>query len=599
MKKILVFSCLVLLFLGSLVQAQAQAQVAEELIVNFVLPPLAEIEVTKGGESLIHINEREEFQKNIVISESEVLVSEDYFGARVAMPSYYIYFRPFSKLKVEDNLELMQGSVWVKVLKGGDDFSMSLGSLSLKSSEGEFLLYISPDHDDLAVKVLSGSVQIAHEVNGQELVLLNEKMTKLDLQGYLIAPLPVEPDLITRWWEFEAYEESMSFPVADAGEDQYIIESAPVTLNGLNSVFNDGDVFEWTLVEGPVSEVIYDTSDITRPMFTPPAGGVYRFNLVVVSENGIRSEPDTVRIFVGENYLSTVQYFDDVSPSDSKSIAINYLRKHGVIRGYKDEVTGKSLFYPRSPVTRAQVLKIFFLGSNIDVPEVDETADTGFLDVSSDQWYAKYVRFAKNEEIIKGNPDGNYRPDQPVNRVAAIKIALEINKVNVETSGLTNNYSDVAEDVWFASYMAFAYENHLFDADENGEVLPDAEMTRDEVADLMYRLIKVGLVGARGKLMGYTIEADGETPVSKAQVQIYSTKESELLPTSENEDSQVTLDADALLRTVETDEDGSFLVTLPVGFYSVQVFSENEISQKSFTVEIQNQKTTSVMLETE
>jgi hypothetical protein len=40
------------------------------------------------------------------------------------------------------------------------------------------------------------------------------------------------------------------------------------------------------------------------------------------------------------------------------------------------------------------------------------------------------------------------------------------------------------------------------------------------------------------------------------------------------------------------------LATLPVGFYSVQVVSE-EGAQKSFVVEIQNQKTTSVVLETE
>jgi hypothetical protein len=533
MKKILVPLFLILLFLTS----SASVRAAEELIVNFILPPSSQVEIIQNGDSNDLINESEEYQKNISVSNSDIFVNKDYFGARIAMPSYYVYFRPFSRLKVENGLELMQGSLWVKALKGGDDFSLTLGPLSLQSSEGEFLLYISPEHDDLAVKVLSGSVHVMHETNGQEIVLSEEKMTRLDSQGYLIVPLPIEPDLITKWWEFEAYEESMSFPVADAGEDQYMIESAPVTLNGLNSVFNDGDVFEWTLTEGPVSEVIYDTSDITRPVFTPPAPGVYRFSLVIVSDEGMRSEPDTVRIFVGENYLSTVQYFDDVPPSDPKSIAINYLRKHGVIRGYKDEVTGKSLFYPKSPVTRAQVLKIFFLGSNVDVPEVAEGADTGFLDVPSDQWYAKYVRFAKNEGIVKGNPDGDYSPDQPVNLVSALKIALEINEVNVEAMDVTKNYSDVSEEVWFAKYLAFAYENNLFDADEDGNVRPDKEMSRDEVADLMYRFIKAGLVGARGKLMGYTVESDGATPVPKARVQVYSTKENALVPTSESGDS--------------------------------------------------------------
>ena len=169
MKKIPVLLSLVVLFLSSLAQVQAQA---EELIVNFILPPASQVKVFRGGEVSEIVNESDEYQKNVVVSNSDILVDGDYFGARVAMSSYYIYFRPFSKLKVESALELDQGSVWVKVLKGGDDFSISLGSLSLESSEGEFLLYISPEHDDLAVKVLDGNVSVLHEKTGHRISLL-------------------------------------------------------------------------------------------------------------------------------------------------------------------------------------------------------------------------------------------------------------------------------------------------------------------------------------------------------------------------------------------------------------------------------------------
>jgi hypothetical protein len=587
----------VLLVISLITSMVSFARAYDEIIVNFVLPPSSSATLSESSGDTALINDNESYQKSYAISNSSIYIDQDFFGARVAMPSYYVYFRPGAEVSVREELELTRGSIWVKALKGGDDFHIQVGPLVVTSSEGEFLLYISPAHDDIAVKTLEGIVSVHHGVTGQNVVMEKEYMTQIDGHGYLIAPLPFEPELIPKWWEFEDYEESRSIPVANAGEDQYVLDGSSITLNGLTSTFNDGDIFEWTLVEGPVSEVIYDTTDITRPVFTPPAPGVYRFSLSILSGEGIRSESDTVRIFVGENYLSSVDYFDDVSSDDPKSIAINYLRKHGVIRGYKDEVSGKSLFYPKSPVTRAQVLKVFFLGSNIDVPDIDENDDTGFVDVSADQWYAKYVKYAKDEGIIKGNPDGKYRPDQPVNRAAALKIALEINNVDVESSNRDITFSDVPYDSWFAFYMAFAYEHQLFDPDDDFQVRPDAEMTRDEVADLMYRLIKRGLVGSRGRLSGFVVQADGEA-VSDAQVQVYTTKESSMIATSDDEDPHLYLEADVLLRTVETDEAGSFLITLPVGLYSVQVASDDGFTEKSFIVEVQNQKNTSVMLET-
>ncbi len=575
------------------------AKAEGELIVNFILPPESKATVTGvQGDSILE-NTSDTMQKSFTVSQSTLRVDGDFFGARIAMPSYYIYFRSPVTMKVQDYMELDSGSIWIHTIGSDPSFSMKVGPLLLKSNEAEFLAYISPSHEDLAIKVLTGTVAVSHSITGQEITVPAERMVRLDSYGYLIAPLPFEPDLIVKWWEFENFEESLALPVADAGEDQYVLEATSVTLDGLNSVFNDGDVFEWTLAEGPVSEVVYDTGDITKPIFTPPVIGVYKFSLVIVSKDGIRSEPDTVRVFVGENYLSSVQYFNDVSADDPKSIGINYLRKHGVVSGYRDEVSGKTLFYPKSPVTRAQVLKVFFLGSNIDVPEIADGSDTGFLDVDSKQWYAKFVRYAKDQSVIQGNPDGLYRPDQTVNRAAALKIALEINRVN--TSGIATDltYADVPADAWYKNYMAFAYSHMLFDPDSDGKVRPDAEMTRDEVADLMYRLIKAGLVGQRGKLSGYVVGSDGASAVANATVQIFTTKQSILSPTSRGVDPQPYLEADALLKSVNASADGGFLVTLPVGFYSVRVLPGSDTgNQKSFIVEVQNQKTTSIVLET-
>lgn len=88
-------------------------------------------------------------------------------------------------------------------------------------------------------------------------------------------------------------------PVADAGPDQHVAEPQLITLDGGGSfIYDPCSVleYEWDQLVGPAVELNDPTG--MHPTFMPEVEGEYRFELVVISEEGF-SEPDEVLVLVG------------------------------------------------------------------------------------------------------------------------------------------------------------------------------------------------------------------------------------------------------------------------------------------------------------
>ena len=157
--------------------------------------------------------------------------------------------------------------------------------------------------------------------------------------------------------------------------------------------------------------------------------------------------------------------FPDVPSTSPYSEAITTLQSEGVIEGNPD-----GTFNPNGTINRAEFLKII-LEARGDVP-----ASTGncFPDVKN-EWYAQYICVAKEEGIIQGYPDGNFKPSQPVNFVEAGKIL------------------SLAYDQPIDQYSPDWYEPYAR-ALEAGNAIPgsiaalDAPLTRGEMAEMMWRL---------------------------------------------------------------------------------------------------------------
>jgi hypothetical protein len=130
-------------------------------------------------------------------------------------------------------------------------------------------------------------------------------------------------------------------------------------------------------------------------------------------------------------------------------------------------------FRPDNTVNRVEFLKIALEAAGVDTSSATEPS--GFEDLDSDGWYIDYVRYAKEEGIVEGYEDGTFRPVQDVTVAEALKMGYET--LGIETT-------DVEDGAWYARYLNHALENDvLFE-----ELDPSAGMSRRDTVWVMWKL---------------------------------------------------------------------------------------------------------------
>lgn len=175
--------------------------------------------------------------------------------------------------------------------------------------------------------------------------------------------------------------------------------------------------------------------------------------------------------------------FSDASETHKNYVSIEYLKSAGIIGGYAD-----GTFKPDNTINRAEVLKIILQGSAIEAPDLTNKPE--FTDVAQDQWFAKYIMKAKEIGIVKGNPDGSFAPARSVNKAELLKMLLIANNVDVSSYATSETtFLDVDKNAWYFSYINFAQSTGLIRFNGAANLEPAKELTRGEVAEIMYLLI--------------------------------------------------------------------------------------------------------------
>ncbi len=181
-----------------------------------------------------------------------------------------------------------------------------------------------------------------------------------------------------------------------------------------------------------------------------------------------------------EKQSENANIFTDISPTHKNAKALTYLKQEGIIGGYSD-----GSFKPDKKVNRGEALKMIFKAMNISIRK---NLENPFNDVSKRDWFADYVLSAYDKKIVKGYSDGSFKPEKTVGRAEYFKILINASNLPLEGIPKRNPFADVEKNSWFAEYAEFAKNNRLLDFGTN--FLPNEGMTRGEVAESIYRLIK-------------------------------------------------------------------------------------------------------------
>ena len=178
-------------------------------------------------------------------------------------------------------------------------------------------------------------------------------------------------------------------------------------------------------------------------------------------------------------FVDNSKSFDDVADNDWYNSAVDFASSHQLFNG-----TTETSFSPNVTMTRGMLAVVLHNLENN--PEGAESAD--FSDVGTD-YYANAVDWAAEEGIISGYGDGNFGPNDSITREQLAVMLYRYAGSPATDTGL--NFSDAAQINGYASKaVSWAVENGIISGRDTGELDPQGNATRAEVASMLMRFCK-------------------------------------------------------------------------------------------------------------
>lgn len=125
-----------------------------------------------------------------------------------------------------------------------------------------------------------------------------------------------------------------------------------------------------------------------------------------------------------------------------------------------------------------------------------------FKDVNLSQWYHEDVDFAVGEGYMQGFPGDTFQPGGLLTRAQLVTILYRLSE---DTGTCSQSFTDVADSAWYADAVAWAYANGVVTGFPDGSFRPNAPITREQTAAILYRYAEfTGMgTGARAPLADF------------------------------------------------------------------------------------------------
>ena len=151
------------------------------------------------------------------------------------------------------------------------------------------------------------------------------------------------------------------------------------------------------------------------------------------------------------------------------------------IFGYED-----GTFRPDNNMSRAEAAAIFArLISEQKGEKISGKSD--FADVKSNEWYSKFIGYIEKYGIIKGYDNNTFKPDENISRAEFVAITVRFNSLfnDVKKGSYTVKYTDVANNYWAYSDIAYAKHAGWLNGYADGTFKGDNAITRAEVVTVV------------------------------------------------------------------------------------------------------------------
>ena len=181
--------------------------------------------------------------------------------------------------------------------------------------------------------------------------------------------------------------------------------------------------------------------------------------------------------------VSANAFTDDSKVNDSYAEAVAVLNGMGVFKGYED-----GSFKPEGDITRAEVATIVYRIYTADVAKNDKSSlyatYNKFSDMAGASWAAGYIGYCANAELVKGYPDGTFKPSGKVTGYEVLAMILR-------AVGYDKNGEFTGAD-WALHVAQTAQQAGLLKNVKGVDL--NAAASRELVAELLFRGIQASTV---------------------------------------------------------------------------------------------------------
>jgi len=174
--------------------------------------------------------------------------------------------------------------------------------------------------------------------------------------------------------------------------------------------------------------------------------------------------------------LCRLRTFPDVDAKHWANLQIGYIATLGIIEGYP---TGS--FKPEGNITRAELTAVLMRTKKV----TGEATMSLFDDVKLSHWAAKFIMPAVKMGVVKGYPDGTFKPSANISRAEGLAMVARFSNITLE-AGATP-YLDVTASHWAAPVVKGSYRAGMLQFLGAKPFEPNRKLTRDEAVEMLFR----------------------------------------------------------------------------------------------------------------
>lgn len=145
--------------------------------------------------------------------------------------------------------------------------------------------------------------------------------------------------------------------------------------------------------------------------------------------------------------------------------------------------TSATAFSPAMDTTRGMLATLLWRLDGRNTP----AAQSGFPDVSENQWYADAVHWAASTGVVTGYSSGNFSPNDPITREQMVLMLHRYAKATA-TAGDLSAFTDAANvSDWARDAVGWAVNQGILTGKDGARLDPGGKATRAEVAAMLMR----------------------------------------------------------------------------------------------------------------